>query len=104
MTYFYRTNERNGAICPHKELNLAGYFPGRFFDAIKPRKAKLDMMLRTLRKEPTDKMLPKDPIDPIEKAEPREPIDINEFVDHKLNTEFFEPMLLMEFSLAILSP
>lgn len=56
----------------------------------------LDMMLSTLRNEPTDKMLPKDPIDPIEKAEPREPIDINELVDHKLSTELVEPMLLME--------
>jgi hypothetical protein len=54
------------------------------------------MMLKTLRNEPTEKMLPKDPIDPIEKADPREPIDINELVDHRLKTEFLEPMLLME--------
>jgi len=63
-----------------------------------PRKAILDMMLKTLRNEPTEKMLPKDPIEPIEKADPLDPIDINELVDHRLKTEFLEPMLLMEFS------
>lgn len=61
------------------------------------------MMLNTLRKEPTDKMLPNEPIDPMEKAEPREPIDINELVDHKLRTELVEPMLLMELSFCIAS-
>jgi hypothetical protein len=68
-----------------------------------PRKAMLDMMLSTLKNEPTDKMLPKDPIEPIEKADPREPIDMNEFVDHKLRTEFLEPILLMEFSFCMVS-
>jgi len=63
----------------------------------------LDMMLNTLRNEPTDKMLPKEPIDPIENAEPLDPIDINELVDHKLSTEFFEPILLIEFSFSITS-
>lgn len=63
----------------------------------------LDIMLSTLRKEPTEKMLPNDPMDPIEKAEPREPIDINELVDHKLRTELVEPMLLMELSFCIVS-
>ena len=63
----------------------------------------LVIMLSTLRNEPTDKMLPKEPIDPIENADPREPIDINELVDHKLKTEFLEPMLLMEFSFCMTS-
>ena len=63
----------------------------------------LDMMLSTLRNEPTDKMLPKDPIDPIEKAEPLEPIDIYELVDHKLRTELVEPMHLMVLSFCIVS-
>jgi hypothetical protein len=63
----------------------------------------LDMMLRMLRNEPTDKMLPKEPIEPIENAEPLEPIDMNELVDHRLNTEFLEPMLLMELSFCMTS-
>lgn len=57
------------------------------------------MMLNTLRNEPIDKMLPKDPIEPIENADPRDPIDINELVDHRLNTEFLEPTLMMELEL-----
>jgi hypothetical protein len=61
----------------------------------------LDMMLNTLRNEPTDRMLPKELMDPIEKAEPLDPIDINELVDHKLKTEFLEPMLLIEFSFSM---
>ena len=73
----------------------------RFLDAIRPRNARLDIMLSTLRNEPIERMLPKDPMDPIEKADPREPMDINEFVDHKLNTEFFEPTLITEFSFSI---
>jgi hypothetical protein len=68
-----------------------------------PRKAMLDMMLSTLKNEPNDKMLPKDPIEPIEKADPFDPIDMKEFVDHRLRTEFFEPMLLMEFSFCMAS-
>lgn len=60
-------------------------------------------MLRTLRNEPTDKMLPKDPIEPIENAEPLDPIDINELVDHRLRTEFLEPILLIEFSFSMTS-
>jgi hypothetical protein len=83
--------------------NEENYFFRRFREAINPRNAMLDMMLSTLRNEPTDKMLPKDPIDPIEKAEPREPIDINELVDHKLSTELVEPMLLMELLFAMTS-
>ena len=83
--------------------NEENYFFRRFREAIKPRNAMLDIMLSTLRNEPTDKMLPKDPIDPIEKAEPRDPIDINELVDHKLRTELVEPMLLMEFLFAMTS-
>jgi hypothetical protein len=63
----------------------------------------LDIMLSTLKNEPTDKMLPNDPMDPIENADPLEPMDINELVDHKLNTEFLEPMLLMEFSFCMTS-
>lgn len=63
----------------------------------------LDMMLSTLRNEPTDKMLPKEPIEPIEKADPFDPIDMNELVDHRLKTEFLEPMLLMEFSFCMSS-
>ena len=73
----------------------------RFLEAISPRNAMLDMMLNTLRNEPTDRMLPKEPMDPIEKAEPLDPIDINELVDHKLKTEFLEPMLLIEFSFSM---
>lgn len=75
----------------------------RFLEAMSPKKAMLDMMLKTLRNEPTDKMLPKEPMDPIEKAEPLDPIDINELVDHKLKTEFLEPMLLIEFSFSMTS-
>ena len=83
--------------------NEENYVFRRFREAINPRNAMLDMMLSTLRNEPTDKMLPKDPIDPIEKAEPLEPIDINELVDHKLSTELVEPMLLMELLFAMTS-
>ncbi|BAU99776.1 Uncharacterized protein AUMI_112340 [Aurantimicrobium minutum] len=72
-------------------------------EAIKPRNARLDIMLSTLRNEPIERMLPKDPIEPIEKAEPREPMDINEFVDHKLSTEFFDPTLMTEFSFSMAS-
>lgn len=61
------------------------------------------MMLSTLRNEPTDKILPNDPMDPIENAEPLEPIDINELVDHRLKTEFLEPMLLIELSFSMTS-
>ena len=75
----------------------------RFLEAINPRNAMLDIMVSTLRKEPTDKMLPNEPIEPIENAEPLEPIDINELVDHKLKTEFLEPMLLIEFSFSMTS-
>jgi hypothetical protein len=46
-------------------------------------------------------MLPKEPMEPMEKAEPREPIDMNELVDHRLKTEFFEPTLMTEFSFSI---
>ena len=58
----------------------------------------LDILLSTLKNEPMERMLPKDPTEPTEKAEPREPIGINEFVDHKLSTEFFEPTLMTELS------
>ena len=101
MTYFYRRNSRKG-LFPHRvRKNEENYFFRRLREAIIPRNAMLDIMLSTLRNEPTDKMLPKDPIDPMEKAEPREPIDINELVDHKLSTELVEPMLLMEFLFAM---
>ena len=101
MTYFYRRNSRKG-LFPHRvRKNEENYFFRRLREAINPRNAMLDIMLSTLRNEPTDKMLPKDPIDPIEKAEPREPIDIKELVDHKLSTELVEPMLLMEFLFAM---
>ena len=58
-------------------------------------------MLSTLRNDPMEKTLPKEPIEPTEKAEPLEPIDINELDDHRLNTEFLEPILFIEFSFSI---
>lgn len=67
--------------------------PFFFLEAITPQKAKLDIMLSTLRNEPIEKILPKEPMEPTEKAEPLEPIDKIEFSDHTLNTEFVEPIL-----------
>ncbi len=54
------------------------------------------MMLTTLKNEPIEKMLPKEPIEPTEKADPLDPIDKIEFSDHRLNTEFVEPMLKID--------
>jgi hypothetical protein len=65
-------------------------------EAITPKKARLDMMLTTLKNEPMEKMLPKEPMEPTEKAEPLEPIERIEFSDHRLNTEFFDPTLRIE--------
>ena len=104
MTYFYRNKHPPRGESLHvKGKTFAKNYFRRFLEAISPRNAMLDMMLRTLRNDPTDKMLPNDPIDPIENAEPLEPIDINELVDHRLKTEFLEPMLLIELSFSIAS-
>jgi hypothetical protein len=102
MTYFYRNATQHGDYLPRcsKKLLPRNYLR-RFLEAIKPRNARLDIMLSTLRKEPTERMLPKEPMEPMEKAEPREPIDMNELVDHRLKTEFFEPTLMTEFSFSI---
>lgn len=87
-----------------RKVGGSRYFLARFFfEAIKPKNATLDIMLSTLRNDPTENTLPNEPIDPIENAEPLEPMDINELVDQRLSTEFLEPMLLIEFSLSISS-
>ena len=54
---------------------------------------KLDMMLRTLRNEPIENMLPNDPIDPIENIDPTDPIDMNEFLQPIHSTELVDAML-----------
>jgi hypothetical protein len=91
MTYFYLIyREIDVFLC--------------FFEFISPRKAILDMMLSTLKNEPTERMLPKEPIDPIENAEPLEPMLIKELCDHRLNTELVEPLLKMELLSIAMSP
>lgn len=104
MSYFYRNRHPERGYSPQVgQKSLVVTYFRRFLEAISPKKAMLDIMLSTLRNEPTDKMLPNEPMEPIEKAEPLDPIDINELVDHKLKTEFLEPMLLIEFSFSMTS-
>ncbi len=66
------------------------FFVLEFLCAMTPINVRLDMSASTDRKDPMERMLPKEPIEPMEKAEPREPIDMKELRDHRLSTEFFD--------------
>jgi hypothetical protein len=63
-----------------------------------PRNVTLDIMLTALTKEATERTLPNEPIEATDRADPLEPMERTEFSDHRLSTEFFEPILRIEFS------
>lgn len=60
------------------------------------RKERPDITLTALRKEPIERMLPKDATDAMEKDDPVEPMDMNEFREPILSTELVDPMLHRE--------
>ena len=63
-----------------------------------PRNATLDMMLTALTNDATERMLPNEPMDATDSADPLEPMERTEFSDHRLSTEFLEPILKIELS------
>jgi hypothetical protein len=69
-----------------------------------PRNATLDIMLTALTKEATERTLPNEPMEATDSAEPLEPMERTEFSDHRLSTEFFEPILRIEFSFCMMIP